>query len=1011
MSELVDRLVHGLGTADFLWVRAVTAAEINFVNWLLWPALKTVAQSHVRIFLANACRNTLLVERYVDPEIADLLESVRMRDRRGEIAYGDSALLCVQSAHHTTAYAVPRHLFVMALALIGDHVYRLRGAPPGCAFGGAVAGIPAGLDRLLLRCGQGPMQADVNRAVEYALKCTLVEAQEVRPAEQLGAWLEFGDRFAEPASLYDSIAMWCSVHYMLMMPSETGVPPVDDVVQLYNLGRLQRFVVPDHADYQSVFDAAEAGAHGAVLVSGGLWVPDGEVNEVAQWCAQMAYARRLLCDQTSGASAGTRQLGLELVRTHAMDRRLTTEYCANVSPWYRALLMRLAPQRTLVLDPRGTHREPLALLTALRTVLPGMRDGVDYVLVAEHRAYIKSARRRRKPTRAAPPDPYLSAVVALSADAAETLQVGTQALLCAQRAIARDTTLRTARNRDCAVASPLLAHTLAQSSNLTNLCHALNALGALVGLSNTEWHADSAHAQQYAAITARLCARAADAFVGGSAQRAVDCTLGRLWAYTNDVFKKQRCELPRTNPTAIAHKNPERGQLEHYHVGGLHSLLQVILLAHRLPVVAPRAACSALLDDDVLECVWLRDDLESMRCRPDETYDEWRVRDRSTLRSAINTPSHDTSWYDELVISTGRAKRDASSDQNSIDQLRRRAQARGIALCTRVCACGASSAVCDTLLRHALDPASRDDECCICGIDRLPIPESRVRSLSYMQGVCQHCLARVPWQTRMADRRVDEPGAWIIVDRERGLELISLLLTAEEDAEEREQGLRCIELLSSLRQRVRHWLTNAGTLRPFWRTGKHGYSLSVTTTRLWTVLTRASTLCASAETNDAVQSALAERVADSREPRNSVLLATLAQMRQAPPTPIRCGDSHSLGLFMVAAELVCCWEQMALMAVYQEGQLLTQVLSAYLAPLRDRGRYSAYVMHQRTDTYFPLIESALLGTTAPDLLTYEHAADTAERHIARLLDDHGRPRPLTDTAPWMLETILLNWYA
>ena len=1008
-SELVAGFIEKWRDVDFAWLSAKSEAEIEYWNRVVFPARQIACKVLELKTLAERAHGTIYLQRFLDKRQPINATRQARRYLTGDNSVG---LLCLQTAQTTSVYVIPHWRFLLVLALAAQRTMALRdpwcGGDFGPLFDKARAGVAPAIDVLLRNVAQIKVNTD-----EHVLDRVLNRAAAQRPTwswpAHLHAWREFGSR---SANLHTAVACWCAAQRALAAHAMLGTDSLG--VLMYELGRLQALqpaadstpVSSRLADYASpALRAAveESDYEHDMLMHGALMPLYGAIDFMPRtelWCGSVRYTDRLFASQASGASARERHFAAELLVASVVDQ------VPGLSAWHRHLAARMQQSVAIQIATTGHAREPLALLTAMRFALPLRLDGVDYIIAAPLTAYVHGGRSA----------PLQNAHVVLPREQIVTLQIAAQSLVCAQRGRMSTANLMEAPNCERPLASPVLAHTLATSDDIEALCHALNGLGALVGLASDEWHADSRFARESARTTARLCARAAQLLISDQ-DSVVRATLGRSWMYQQQTERLAPDTGGGADEGGAGRKSAERGQIRHEDWGGLYSLLQVILLARRLPLVVPRSSMFELVSLGIVDGAKYASQLSNMARAPDESYEQWVERDAATSRSWSQMRSLDTQWYDELLTSTYRRReRAAPVDAAGLEQeLRCNAQIKGAVDYYVVCACGVSSAECHTLLDNALHRKSPFVECCVCNTDLVPIPDVCVPSNSYMQGVCTHCADRVPWRTRTSDLAIDMPGAWFVVSQEQALDLIECLVEAI--VTHPVHADLCLGVLQRLRQRVRLWLTNAGALgrAPARTAVSLQKQTSATTKMLFDYMAQRPADCADQR---ALLGRLLQQLRNATDLRSQVLGATLALSAQAAPANIDCSASHALGLYMAASELLVTWSPTVLFSICkaidtepQSCEKLVGALADYFCPLRDQAGFAAYVAAQLNDTCFPLIDSPLVGTTVAAYDNYSKQARHLPQRVERLLDHTGQPRLLTGTTPWMLETIMLNWYA
>ncbi len=825
------------------------------------------------------------------------------------------------------------------------------------------------------------------------------------------------------AWLPERLAAWCAVERFTTVGRTPEADMVADTVVLYGLGCLQASLW-DASKSAPVapFTAAafQEAAHAEVKQAIGR-LDDSVLRVPAAVRAQTALDGTLLPlfgtgplrdyvagtlrhfgvivqhYQASIASPAARQLAVEVWPTTLVPRDELLEVHCCTMPWQRELVAR-NPELSCVLaiHPVGAHREPLALLTALCVALPDRCDGTDYVVLVEPRAYAPSmelstdgkslGKRKQDATK------VQRIFVALDDAQRVQLQVAAQSLLLIQRSSAAYA-LKQKKNQGCALASPLLASTLAQSTNTAELCHALNALGAQLGLSPSEWWSETAIPARVQR-TARLCVAVAELFIEGSAERALHATLGRLRDFFNNTKGVARDGRERVNPNR---RNPERSNLARYDPDGLHSALQVVLLGDRLSLVMPRETVKTLVGLN-----------GTQRVLP--LYE-------TDFDLALQTVDHDYGpvvgpQYKDLLAPNASA--DAPDECAERDKLERRLDGHQF----NVCACnGARVTDCMHMLRQAVAHVNHT-RCCICELDQMRSARPLESKLAFMQGVCKYCLERVPWRSTTADVRVDD-NSWVPLDVPH--DIITLLVSTALDGDARVRA-ECVAALASMRQRVRRWVTNAGALRKFetsqmieCQRGSASQSADTTCAAFSTFIDAYAARLESSQTPEQgialLRSAVALEVSNARR---NLVAATLAVPLSKPGTT---DGSFSLGLFMSAAETIGVWQHTPLLVTQARidqkmgndapRRARTVIaLCNYLMPLGDLARYNAYVAAQRAGTLFPFIESAIIGSVEP-------AGEplTVPQQLVRTLHPDGFDRPLTGMTPWLLESALLNSHA
>lgn len=206
---------------------------------------------------------------------------------------------------------------------------------------------------------------------------------------------------------------------------------------------------------------------------------------------------------------------------------------------------------------------PLSVLAALRTLVPGAKDGQDYLICWTPNSYnvtlsakevaeqqekrqrgeiVQHAARRGRPRGVPAGDK--APVVSLSEPAIYVLandtivrRIGASmpALVLEQRA-----TGRAELNTHMPLMAPLVARQMASGEDVVASCNSLNALAGFLGLSVTQWRANTKKAELFAVRVARVVARLTDYWLKTEV-RAEDLATAAFVAVVDpDVARRDR---------------------------------------------------------------------------------------------------------------------------------------------------------------------------------------------------------------------------------------------------------------------------------------------------------------------------------------------------------------------------------------------------------------------------------------------------------------------------------------
>lgn len=872
---------------------------------------------------------------------------------------------------------------------------------------------------------------------------------------------EFSDRLGDPR-LCAAIARYSALQTFLRVRVRQGQQSSLLVGWLYNLVRLYDQSEPDDAvalvrrcvevHLSSQLQAVHFGRGRRNAID-----PDGVqdlmdaialvVEGGTEWCdplaLQLERARlgdALTCHQLAKQSPAERRLGAAIVQASRAPISVAERYCANVQlPWHSERLAQLtasAPADWCVLrietegfsaGSANERRTPLALLTALRSALPGARDGADYLLLTSPLSYdnlhhwqttddretrqrelrgilargpkrqddlkfgrdakeaLKTSRKQRHPVpwlaEMAPSARASCALVVLADSQRLNLQVACASVLCAQRALSVEDERHWLSVRP--LAAPLLADTLANSNDLGALCHALNALSAQLGLPFDAWCPYSARAQTDALRTARLCVRIATVLLYecDPAARTGDAAVASVLA-----------TLERTH--AGKHKKTDEDEEDNSLVGAL----QVVLAGNLFPLVVPdelAAPTAAVLGEDIeQQCA------EMARSVPRLVY---------------------------LATALGNRKVPAANRESYAWFLSERDAANTGATAVVDCACGgASVATCERLKAALPDEAFiHGAACCLCDLEAICAPHGEGVLTDFM---CSHCITRICTRAQPASRvhwvDVAHPDSTVDV-----LQYIDAVVTLAESKSAISAAFR--QLLLRMRNRLGLWVSSTRAPRVYKKPlSAHAHTTSHTT--IFRTLTQfidsyATERVALTEQQAVKMMEIALRGGKIGGRRSIIIEAThafipcsaAATAEQLPANSAP--SSFALGTCMSVLEVVQAWylEPVMMLARLRAEWGCTKeraaAITSYLVPFETRQRYDAFVDSQRAGLLFPLLDSAIIEPalcgTAGNNSALNDSRSFIHQRFERLLDADLRPRPLTGTLPNMLETVLLNWHA
>lgn len=704
-------------------------------------------------------------------------------------------------------------------------------------------------------------------------------------------------------------------------------------------------------------------------------------------------------------------------------------YCANFYlPWHAEQLARLrGEQCVLRIDIAVTHasarnawRSPLALLTALRAALPLARDGVDYLLLWSSLVYdnlyarqksvgatfvLHTKNEQRKlaellrvdvpssDTMALPALRYANRHVKRKVEELDTahvlvvlgepqrlaLQVACASMLCVQRALG----LVPPNGTAWPLASPLLAHTLAESDDLGSLCHALNALSAQLGLAADAWQARSPRAQNDALRTARLCVRLAALFAPTGAAAVAAMT---------DAIDSARPPERNSQQRAISREH------------GLAGALQVVLSGNLLPLTVPAELLRHLASlygpeiDEQLSTLALYS-APAFALDIAKSEHEQRLADREQKKKETKT---------------NKKKRRTANNEDDDDESEQSGyliygQRDGAAAAVVDCDCGGAGVSSCARLRAAHDQGAAifGARCCLCDLERVFVDNHRA---VLRECLCEHCCARAIGAQDVDSLPFADPDEWCDVARcDSKIDALAFIEAVVDEAEQEPETTSVShEILLRMRSRLAAW-TSIPIAPRFHKEIGPPWSAPLIDQLVRLVCT---------DTRDQMLDVLRQ---ETPNPRRDLLLATHAALCDAAGDENDSAAGYQLGQCMTVLEITQTWVYLpvSMLSVLRCDIYRTAPRRAaavrFMLPLESAREFSAYVTRQsREVSLFPLMPSAIAEHSVcgagEQLSALNDGRTSLHARLARLLDPNLDERPCTGAPSNMLETLLVNWY-